>query len=239
MPVIKGAADFHTNVSLALLEGDPYTSTGLRYKSTNVFFRQVRNLVFDTTDIRGAVSGIHWPSSQATSVQNCIFKLSSRDNDIHTGIFMEEGSGGLANDLTFYGGRYGAQFGNQQYTMRNLTFIGSRVGIQQLWDWGWTYKSLNFIGCEIGINMSSSTVGSVTILDSKFTNVGTVLVTGRNLTSTAGQGSLIIEAVEFVNVDTVLRGQGGTTVLHGDSSGNLHEPGYIMVKPPLEVPLLI
>jgi hypothetical protein len=143
---------------------------------------------------------------------------------------MEEGSGGLATDLVFYGGRYGAQFGNQQYTMRNLTFVGSHVGIQQLWSWGWTYKSLNFIDCEVGINMSSTTVGSVTLLDSKFANVGTALVTGRDPGSVTGQGSLVIESVEFVNVAAVLGGPGGEVILYGDSTSSLHEPGYMMVK---------
>lgn len=230
MPVIKGTADFRTNATLALLDGNPYTAGGgLRFKSTNVFFRQVRNLVFDTTDIPGTAYGIHWPSSQATSIQNCVFRLSSRPGDVHTGLFMEEGSGGLVSDLVFLGGSYGAQLGNQQYTMRNLTFVGSRIGIQQIWDWGWTYKSLAFVGCEVGINMSSTNVGSVVLLDSTFTNVATALLTGRDPASTTGQGSLVLEAVEFVNVKTVLEGPGGAVLLAGDSSGGLYEPGYVMV----------
>jgi hypothetical protein len=32
------------------------------------------------------------------------------------------GSGGFMNDLVFYGGMNGVLFGNQQYTVRNLTF---------------------------------------------------------------------------------------------------------------------
>lgn len=231
MPVIKGTPNFPTNTTLGLLDGNPYTADGsLRFKSTNVFFRQIRNLIFDTTDIPGTAYGVHWPSSQATSIQNCIFRLSTRAEDAHTGIFVEEGSGGLMNDLMFYGGKYGAQFGNQQYTMRNLTFVGSQVGINQLWDWGWTYKSLNFVNCGIGINMSSSAVGSVTVLDSSFSNVRTALVTGRDPASTNGQGSLILESVDFVNVETVLAGPGGQTLLAGNSAGRLFEPGYVMVR---------
>lgn len=121
---------------------------------------------------------------------------------------MGEGSGGLVNDQVFYGGKYVAQFGNQQYTMRNLTFIGSQVGIGQIWDWGWTYKSLKLHRLHrrrLGVDISSADVSSVTVLDSKFTNVGTALVTGRDLANTTGQGSLVIEAVDFMNVGTVLK----------------------------------
>lgn len=40
-------------------------------------------------------------------------------------------------DLTFYGGLNGAVFGNQQFTMRNMTFHNAVTAISHLWDWGW------------------------------------------------------------------------------------------------------
>lgn len=55
------------------------------------------------------------------------------------------------NDLVFYGGKNGAVFGNQQFTVRNLTFYNAVTAIDQIWDWGWTYQVsdsdpiLNFI----------------------------------------------------------------------------------------------
>ncbi|KAL2168748.1 hypothetical protein VTG60DRAFT_6857 [Thermothelomyces hinnuleus] len=127
MPVIKASQNFPTNV-LAMLDADRYMDNGrLNFLATNVFFRQLRNLVFDTT-------------------ANCVFKLSSGEDDTHVGIFMEEGSGGMMADLIFHGGKYAARFGNQQYTMRNLTFYGCDTAIEQLWNWGWTYKSLKVVG---------------------------------------------------------------------------------------------
>jgi glucan 1,3-beta-glucosidase len=207
-------------------------NTDLQFKSTNVFFRQVRNILFDTTAVPGTACGLHWPTAQGTSVQNCVFQLSSRPGDVHTGIFMEEGSGGLIADVTFYGGAIGAQFGNQQYTMRNLTFIGSQTGILQIWDWGWTYKSLTFINCQIGINMTAQATGSVTLLDSSFTNVSTALITGRKVDNTTGLGSLVIENVLYVNVPTVLQGPGGQIYLLGDPVGAMGEPGYALVGAP-------
>lgn len=141
---------------------------------------------------------------------------------------MEEGSGGFLNDLVFYGGLYGVQFGNQQYTVRNLTFVGSRTAIKQLWNWGWTYKSLNIIGCDVGIDMANSNVGGVTLLDSTFTNVNRAIITDRNPTNNTGQGSFVMENVRFDNVPTVFGGPDGTVYLAGSGSGVVSEPGYAM-----------
>lgn len=206
------------------------SETELNFQATNTFFRQVRNLVFDTTDVRGTVTGIHWPSSQATLIQNCVFRLSSKTSDTHAGIFMEEGSGGMMADLVFHGGKYGARFGNQQYTMRNLTFYGSDTAIEQIWNWGWTYKTLKIVGCRVGINMSSSDVGSVTLLDSSFVNVSTALITGRTPGNTTGLGSLVIQNVEYKNVPIVLEGADGQPLLLGDKNGIVYDGGYARVS---------
>ncbi|CRJ93630.1 hypothetical protein BN1723_020789, partial [Verticillium longisporum] len=85
-----------------------------------------------------AAFGIHWPSSQATAITNCVFKLAEGAQSKHVGLFIEEGSGGLLNDLTFEGGQYAANLGNQQYTARNWKISNAQVAINQLWNWGWT-----------------------------------------------------------------------------------------------------
>jgi len=230
MPVIKGASNFRSS-HMGLLESNPYMDNGfLNFVSTNVFFRQVRNLVFDTTSISGEALAIHWPSSQATSIQNCVFNLSSRPNDRHTGIFMEEGSGGMLSDLIFHGGYYGAQFGNQQYTMRNLTFDGAKTAILQIWNWGWTYKSLNIMNCEVGINMSAPSVGSATLLDSNFVNVETALITGHDPHNSTSRGSLVVENVLYTNVPTVLGAASGKALLMGTPLGSVFDSGYAIVS---------
>lgn len=43
-------------------------------------------------------------------------------------------------DLTFNGGMIGAQVGNQQFTMRNMTFNNCVTAISQIWNWGWVYQ---------------------------------------------------------------------------------------------------
>lgn len=49
---------------------------------------------------------------------------------------MDNGSGGFMTDLTFLGGKYGAFFGNQQFTTRNMTFSG-QLGAAVFMNWNW------------------------------------------------------------------------------------------------------
>lgn len=51
------------------------------------------------------------------------------------------------NDLIFYGGLNGVVFGNQQFTVRNLTSHNTVTAIDQIWDWGWTYTGIAIINC--------------------------------------------------------------------------------------------
>lgn len=90
MPVLKATSNF---TGLGLIDGDLYGSDGIDWNPTNVFFRQVRNLVFDTTAIPANTSAtaIHWPSAQATSLQNCVFKMNDAPGTQHEGIFIESG----------------------------------------------------------------------------------------------------------------------------------------------------
>ena len=169
LPTIVGSYNF---TGLGLIDGDPYqldVDGDLLYEATNVFWRQVRNFVIDMTRISTTlyVAGAHWPTAQATSLQNMVFHMNSQTGTQHMGVYIESGSGGFMNDLSFYGGLYGGTFGNQQFTMRNFTINNAVIGINQLWDWGWNYKSITINNCSVGLNMSTGGtsdqgVGSVT-----------------------------------------------------------------------------
>lgn len=213
MPVIKAAASFNIASGFGMVDGDKYqvTTGELTWVDTNVFFRQIRNLVFDTSAVPPDISitAIHWPTAQATSMQNVIFRLSEQPGTKHVGIFMEGGSGGYMGDLMFYGGYIGAQFGNQQYTMRNLTFVGCVTAIQQLWDWYWVYRDLTVVNCGVGINMTASGFGSAILMDSFFYDTEVALVSAKNTTAPGNmqsQGSLILQNVLFTNVSSILQG---------------------------------
>ena len=143
--------------AFALIGGDAYqqgnaanTAGSLGFNSTNLFYRQIRILIFDTTSAASNVSvnRIHWPIVQASSLQNIIFRLSDAVGTQHQGLFIEAGefrisfvlwfltynvgSGGFMSDLVFYGGLKGAFMGNQQFNSRNLSFYNSVQVINQI-----------------------------------------------------------------------------------------------------------
>ncbi|KAF4994987.1 hypothetical protein FGRMN_5434 [Fusarium graminum] len=217
-PIIKASASF-SKTTFGLIDSNLYLPGGfLSWKSTNVFFRQIRNLILDTTalppDFRAV--GIHWPNAQATSITNCEFRLSTSPGNQHIGLFIEEGSGGLLNDLDFYGGGKAAVLGNQQYTARNLRFFNADVAISMPWDWGWTFKSTFFKNCRVGIEMDKLTesVGSITILDSSFEDVDVAIATTRTASQAmTGLASLAMENVKFQNVKNILVGPEGTDLI--------------------------
>lgn len=89
-PVIKATPDF---TGFGLIDGDPYGENDLQYGATDVFYRQIRNLDFDLTDIPLGMKayGIHWPTSQATSIQHCTFRMSDAPGSQQHGLFIESG----------------------------------------------------------------------------------------------------------------------------------------------------
>jgi glucan 1,3-beta-glucosidase len=85
-------------VGLGVIDGDQYQSSGNQgWGSTNVFYRQIRNLVIDLTSIpaSSAATGIHWPTAQATSIQNVVIHMSQGSGTQHQGIFIENGKNAL------------------------------------------------------------------------------------------------------------------------------------------------
>jgi Pectate lyase superfamily protein len=73
MPTIKAHPAFS---GPALLDSDRYVfSQNEDYANQNNFYRQVRNLILDTTAQPLATgAGLHWQVAQATSLQNLVFK---------------------------------------------------------------------------------------------------------------------------------------------------------------------
>ncbi|KAI0968246.1 glycoside hydrolase family 55 protein [Xylaria arbuscula] len=223
-PVLKATADF---AGFGLIDGNPYFTENLNWVSTNVFYRQMRNFVIDTTGIAPATAatGIHWPTSQATSLINIEFNMPTDASTVHVGLFCESGSGGFMSDLTFNGGATGASLGNQQYTMRNLVFNNCQTGIIQLWDWGWTYINAQFNNVGTGIDISAPgadntlAVGSAIILDSSFSGADVAIKTAYTAATTPDTaGSLILENVTLDNVPTAVQGASGSLLAGGSTT---------------------
>ena len=228
LPTLRALPGF--SGGLGMIDADPYQNTGnLGFGATNVFWRQIRNMIIDMTLVppSSAITGIHWPTAQATSIQNVVFKMSSNAGTQHQGIFIESGSGGFMNDLVFYGGLQAINVGNQQFTMRNLTFHDAVTAINQIWDWGWTYSGINIVNCSVGLQMSNGgstdqAVGSVTFIDSSIRDTPVFVVTAHTSTSSpATGGSLILENVALSNVPVAVQLVGGTTLLAGTPTNTL------------------
>lgn len=92
LPTLKASARLE---ALALIDASPYNNNGgaPAWTSTNLFMRSVRNLIIDGT-ARPATAGfqaIHWPASQATTIQNVKIRMTQASNSVHAGIFVENG----------------------------------------------------------------------------------------------------------------------------------------------------
>lgn len=220
LPTIRAYSTFAaTNGSMGLIDGDLNDAFG----STNIFWRQIRNFIIDMTQIPASSSalGIHWPTAQATSIQNVIFEMSSASGTQHVGLYIESGSGGFMNDLVFNGGLNGATFGNQQFTMRNLTFNNAVTAINQIWDWGWTYYGITINNCTTGLDMSAGgpnalSVGSITFFDSSISDTAVGIRTGYTPNSQPPTAnSLILENIHLSNVPVAVEGGNNGTALAG------------------------
>jgi len=98
VPMIKATAGFS---GFGLIDGDKYYTASLNWGSTNVFYRQVRNFIFDMTAIPcgNSATGIHWPTAQATSLQNLVFNMCSASGTQHVGLFCESGMFYMFTDI--------------------------------------------------------------------------------------------------------------------------------------------
>ncbi|KAK5989878.1 Glucan 1,3-beta-glucosidase [Cladobotryum mycophilum] len=223
IPTLKASSNF---AGIAVLDSDPYIAGGANwYFNTNNFFRHVRNLKIDlTAQPISTGTGIHWQVAQATSLQNIEFFM-SRDtsaNNKQQGIFMDNGSGGFMTDLTFHGGALGMFLGNQQFTTRNLIFDGCQTAIYMNWNWVWTFHGLSISNANIGIDMTAGdvqNVGSIVVLDSKFTNTKVGVLTRYQTNQGWTNSTLVLDNVDMTsNTPIAVKNSNGATVLNGNTN---------------------
>lgn len=118
-------------------------------------------------------TGLHWQVSQATSLQNLLFRMpikAAGQNASHVGIFTENGSGGFISDVEFIGGAIGWRVGSQQYTARNLKFSDCVTAVQMIWDWGFNWQQIEVNRGTVAFDISDhggidgQGIGSVSII---------------------------------------------------------------------------
>ncbi|KIO31553.1 glycoside hydrolase family 55 protein [Tulasnella calospora MUT 4182] len=104
------------------------------WTNQNNFFKSVRHFTIDLTKGPNGASGLHWQVAQATTLVNIAVDMKKDSNTQQVGMWMENGSGGFMSDLVFNGGersclgKTGMSVGNQQFTVRNLTFTNVQDG---------------------------------------------------------------------------------------------------------------
>jgi glucan 1,3-beta-glucosidase len=238
-PTIQVSPKFQNVIGLAVLDADIYIPSGSGnewYANQNNFYRQVRNFIIDMTNAPLNAAGIHWQIAQATSLQNVVINMVSKDvvNNKQQGIYMENGSGGFFSDVSTTGGFIGMYLGNQQLTTRNLQITGASTAIKMNFDWLWTFQNIRITDCDIGIDMTSGgfvnqAVGSVVVLDSIISATqGIVTPYTPGFSSPQTAGTLVLERVDFTGSQYAISTAGGTqarTILAGQQYIELFAQG--------------
>ncbi|KAM5534110.1 hypothetical protein V8D89_012291 [Ganoderma adspersum] len=213
---------------MAVIDADPYIPGGggaQWYVNQNNFFRSVRNFVIDLTRTPAAATstGIHWQVSQATSIMNVVFEMSTDPNTGHQGIWMENGSGGFMGDMVFNGGKYGMWVGNQQFTVRNVTMNNCNTAVFSMWNWGWTFQGVTVNNCQVafdlrtgGVTPDTQTTGSIALIDACVSNTP-ILVRSSVPSNGSLHGALVLNNIHLKNVPTAVTVAGGATVLVGST----------------------
>lgn len=225
-PILKADAAFEGR---AIIDANPYDDKGNNwYTNQNNFFRQVRNFVIDVSGQppnRG--TGIHWQVAQATSLQNIEFKMREDPSEanMQQGLFIENGSGGFMTDLVFNGGKFGAWIGSQQFTTRNMQFNNCQTAVYLAWDWTWAFHDLQINNCGVGIDMANvegpaMAVGSVLVLDSKFSNTPVGVSTLYTPQNKDTNNTLILDNVDMTeDVPVAVSNKGtGASILDGNAA---------------------
>ncbi|KXJ94268.1 glucan 1,3-beta-glucosidase GLUC78 precursor [Microdochium bolleyi] len=229
IPVLKAAASFQ---GMAVIDANPYypnqPTAKNWYINQNNFFRQIRNFVIDITAVpMEAGCGIHWQVSQATSLQNILFKMNpdTSEKNGQKGLFIENGSGGFMTDLTFNGGGTGINMGSQQYTLRNMTFNNCRTAIHFIWNWQILLQDFKINNCQVGVDMTafdlnSITVGSLIVQDTVIANTPIGIKTLYKPENIETNNTLILDNVDMSQgVPTAIQNAKDKTVV---LNGNQH-----------------
>lgn len=162
-PIIKATANF---AGFGLIDGNPYFTQDQNWLSTTVFWRQVRNFVFDLTAIPAAspATGIHWPTAQATSIQFVEFRMSTAPGVQAVGLFIENG-------IT---------------TTAFLFSTNSMLQVLPVWLWMWSLMAVKSV-FNLVINSLLCEIWFSTIASRQSSKYGTGVGHGREFLSTTAK----------------------------------------------------
>ncbi|KAK2461103.1 hypothetical protein APHAL10511_006882 [Amanita phalloides] len=211
---------------IAVIDADPYIPGGNGaqwYINQSNFYRSIRNFIIDVRQMPATTSGtgIHWQVSQATSLINIVFEMSTASDTAHQGIWMENGSGGYMGDMVFNGGKYGMWVGNQQFTVRNITVNNAQSAIFMNWNWSWTFQTVFINNCKVGFDVVTGGIrggnggaGSMSIIDVTVCDTNVFVQTSTPSNGTLA-GSIVINNAKLINTPTAIGVANGAVVLQG------------------------
>ncbi|KAF6824052.1 LysM domain-containing protein [Colletotrichum plurivorum] len=204
-PTLKAAAEF---VGLGVLSTDEYTGEGgtgidgndpQYYVNTAKFYRQIRNVIIDVsgTGSDSETACLHYQVAQATSLQNV--ELVAAPGSKQIGMYAENGSGGQISDVTFRGGATGIYGG----------YLGLGLDLEV------HHYEERRRGFKLVSDDGSGNIGSVSIMDSSFSNVGTAAVLIGPPSSKPGSSStgVVFEKVEMSGVAAAVKDTSGNVLL--------------------------
>jgi glucan 1,3-beta-glucosidase len=135
---------------------------------------------------------------------------------------MENGSGGLITGVKFHGGFVGLRAGNQQFTIKNLTFDKCRTAIQAIWDWTFLWSNIKITGATIGIdlinqdlknNQAPQQTFAYLLLDSAIS--AQTGIRSNPFMATDGYAQVTLDNVDFAGSGTAIMETTGNVVLAG------------------------
>ncbi|KAI2791304.1 hypothetical protein POX_c04161 [Penicillium oxalicum] len=168
-PVLKASANFNGDTVINGYDGAhgaPETS----------FMTLVRNVVIDTTALSpdAAITALQWGVAQGSGLTNVKINMPYNSNG-QVGINLTGGSTIAVTDVHIHGGAIGIKNSNQQVNFKNVYFQGCTLGFKGAGGWTALLQGATFDSNGVCIDMTSNQLGSLTLLDSKVTNSGTVI----------------------------------------------------------------
>ncbi|KAK3325001.1 hypothetical protein B0H66DRAFT_587854 [Apodospora peruviana] len=130
-----------------------------------------------------------------------------KEGNTQIGLFIENGSGGFIGDLSFEGGQSGMRCGNQQFTSRDL--------IPKLQKRHHHAVGLGLRDVVINSTTGDFAGGSITVLDSKFSNVKTGILVSQVPQKSKHQANVSLLNVQYESVGTMVSSSFSNATMSG------------------------